>query len=154
MTPEQIDIRPCGARDIEGLLALWILAGSRPGATDTPAALRMRLRRDRDLFLVALDEGNVVGSVMGGWDGWRGQFYRLAVAPEYRRNGLGSRLVAMVEERLLARGVERIALAVVKDEPAAVAFWESRGYMADGTVERYACNFGLADRSRGLGHAE
>jgi ribosomal protein S18 acetylase RimI-like enzyme len=140
MTLEQIEIRPCRVRDIEGVLALWVLAASRPGATDTTAVLRMRLRRDRDLFLVALDGARVVGSVMGGWDGWRGQFYRLAVAPEYRRIGLASRVVTAVEERLRALGVKRIGLLVVKNEPAAVAFWKSRGYVGDRTVERYAKN--------------
>src|SRR2546430_9986278 len=52
------------------------------------------LERVPDLFLVAESGGRVVGSVVGGWDNWRGHVYRLAVHPAFRRRGLGRELAA------------------------------------------------------------
>ena len=49
--------------------------------------------RDPELFVVATDGSEVIGSLMGGWDGWRGNMYRLAVDPQHRRLGLARRLV-------------------------------------------------------------
>jgi GNAT superfamily N-acetyltransferase len=52
------------------------------------------------VLLVATAHGRIVGSVIGGWDGWRGNIYRLAVVPEYRRLGIARRLVKEVSRAL------------------------------------------------------
>ena len=78
-------------------------------------------------FPQSWDGTRLVGSLMGGWDGWRGQMYRLAVDPEYRRHGIARRLVQAVEARLEARGAERITSLVFVDEPGAAEFWQRAG---------------------------
>ncbi len=65
--------------DVKQVLELWRRAGAEPSVTDDPGALRRRLRRDRNLFVLAWDRGRLVGTLIGGWDGWRGHLYRLAV---------------------------------------------------------------------------
>src|SRR5438132_614588 len=77
----RILLRPCRARDVEQVLELWRRAAAEPSVTDAADALRQRLERDRDLFLLAWDRGRLVGTLIGGWDGWRGHLYRLAVEP-------------------------------------------------------------------------
>ncbi len=59
---------------------------------DTPSDLRKRTDRDPELFVVATD-GSEVRQPNEGWDGWRGNMYRLAVDPQHRRLGLARRLV-------------------------------------------------------------
>lgn len=49
-----------------------------------------------------------MGSVIAGWDGRRGSLYRLAVAPDYRRQGLGRRLLDVAEGRLASSGAARL----------------------------------------------
>ena len=134
---ERIHVRPCLARDIPGVLDLWVRAESMVSATDNAQALRARLRRDRELFLVAVDGAAVVGSIMGGWDGWRGNMYRLAVVPEHRRQGLAKRLVSEVERRMRDVGVERITALVVTGSPQALPFWRDAGYLLDDSVQRH-----------------
>ena len=80
----------------------------------------------------------IVGSVIGGWDGWRGNIYRLAVAPEARRHGAAAALVREVSARLAReKGARRITALVEKAHPDAVGFWESMA--SEGYILIRAC---------------
>ncbi len=126
-----IRLKECRDEDAAAVLALWRRAEAVPRPTDRPDALRQRIQHDDGLFLVAVDGDRVVGSLIGSWDGWRAGLARLAVDPEYRRRGIATRLVAEVERRQLALGAERSTIRVFHNEPGAVAFWTSLGYVAD-----------------------
>jgi len=121
-------IREARRAEVGSILELWKAAGSGPSVTDTPEHLRMLTEKNHDLFLVSEQGGRLVGSIIGGWDCWRGHIYRLAVHPDYRRRGLARRLTAEIERRLRAKGAIRIyALAATKQEMG-VKFWEAEGY--------------------------
>jgi ribosomal protein S18 acetylase RimI-like enzyme len=134
----EIELRPCRVADIDAVLGLWRRAGVVPLATDRPDALHRRLERDPDLFMLAWDGPTLVGSLMGGWDGFRGQMYRLAVHPAYRRRGIARALVEAVELELRRLGCERITSLVFKYEPGAPEFWRDVGYSPDPLIERHA----------------
>ena len=76
-----IAIRPCEIADIPSILQLWIDADTVTGPTDNAAAIKIRLQRDKQLFLLAVDGERVVGSLMGGWNGWRGDMARAGRTP-------------------------------------------------------------------------
>jgi len=137
-----VRIREARAEDVNAVLALWSASGIRPSMTDTPADLRRLAERVPDLFLVAESGGRVVGSVVGGWDNWRGHVYRLAVHPAFRRRGLGRELAAEIERRLRLLGARRI-YALASSE-AGVAFWASVGYERSGDTA-YVRIFARAD---------
>ena len=122
---------------MEQVLELWRRAAAEPSVTDAADALRQRLERDRDLFLLAWDRGRLVGTLIGGWDGWRGHLYRLAVEPGCRRSGIARRLVASVEVRLRKLGAVRIDGIVVKRNRAGSVFWRELGYRHHVEVARY-----------------
>jgi ribosomal protein S18 acetylase RimI-like enzyme len=122
------EIRTAAPADSGALLALWSRAGSNPTATDNPEALATLLAHDPGAVLVTVEAGQLVGSLIAAWDGWRGSFYRLAVDPERRRRGLATALLREGERRLRARGAIRLTAIVDATEREAEAFWASVGY--------------------------
>ncbi len=130
------DIRDAAPGDIPSVLDLW-RESAAPTSTDTAAALTSLLRRDPGALVVAESSGQIVGSVIAGWDGWRGSIYRLAVAPAYRRSGLGGRLLREAEHRLTALGTLRMHAIVAGSDSGAVAFWESTDWEHQGGQFRY-----------------
>lgn len=127
-------IRPARSEDIEEVLALWSVAEAEPTRTDDATSLELLLRHDPSSLLVAEVDGRPVGTVVSGWDGWRGSIYRLAVHPEYRRQGLARRLLSEAESRLTKLGAKRMQAIVVASDHRAVGFWEASGW--DGQVDR------------------
>lgn len=130
-------IRSAGVQDIETLLDLWSAAGSVPTVSDSPDGLARLLAADPEALLVAEVDGVVAGSLIAAWDGWRGSFYRLAVAPEQRRKGLARMLLREGERRLRERGAIRLTAIVADDEAGAMAFWRAAGYEPQGHRARF-----------------
>jgi ribosomal protein S18 acetylase RimI-like enzyme len=121
-------IRNATKEDIAAVLDLWAAADSSPSVSDSPDGLAMLLSADPEALLVAELDGVVVGSLIAAWDGWRGSFYRLAVLPERRREGLATMLLREGERRLCERGAARLAAIVAHEEEGAMAFWGAAGY--------------------------
>jgi ribosomal protein S18 acetylase RimI-like enzyme len=123
------------------VLAVWALANTLPSVTDDIESLRRLLAFDASAVLVADAGDDVVGSLILGWNGWRGSFYRLAVAPGHRRLGLATALVREGEHRLRGRGALRLDAIVAADEAAAMNFWRAAGYQRQNERSRFVLNF-------------
>ncbi len=116
--------------DYNSILHLWqsIEKGVHVGRSDTPAEIEKKIGRDPDLFLVAELDGDIIGSVIGGFDGRRGLIYHLAVAAAIRGMGIGSRLMAEVESRLRAKGCLKCYLLVTVDNSEVEDYYLHRGW--------------------------
>ena len=129
-----IPIRPAVTGDLAAVLQLWQEAAD-PTSTDTDSALRALVEHDRDALMVAEESGRIVGTVIAGWDGWRGSVYRLVVAPDFRRSGLGRHLVEAAERRLAELGAQRTQAVVVGSDSRAMGFWSATEWrLQDGQV--------------------
>lgn len=123
--------------DVPAVLELWATTrsdhASRDDRTedvehlvvDSPAAL-----------LVAERNGEIVGTLIAAWDGWRGNMYRLAVREDQRRAGIGLALTRAGEEYLHQRGARRVTALVAFDDEVAGRFWDSAGYPQDREIGR------------------
>jgi ribosomal protein S18 acetylase RimI-like enzyme len=127
-------IRPFHEDDTEAIVALWEACELTRPWNDPRKDVARKLRVQREWFLVAEEEGQIVGSVMAGYDGHRGWVNYLAVAPERRRGGLARKLMTEVERRLGEAGCPKINLQVRGTNEAALGFYERLGYARDDVV--------------------
>jgi ribosomal protein S18 acetylase RimI-like enzyme len=138
---ENVTIRPARTTDISGVLSVWERARSDAASTPDDAESVSRLiEHTEDALLVAEFEGELVGVLVAGWDGWRGNMYRLAVLPWVRRRGIARRLVEAGHERLRAKGARRVTALVAHAEEEATGLWRATGYQLDEQLSRFVRN--------------
>jgi ribosomal protein S18 acetylase RimI-like enzyme len=126
-------VRTAGHVDIPAVLAIWEQARSPAAVTrDDDAAIEWLLERDPEALLIAELGDTAVGALVAGWDGWRGNMYRLAVLEAHRRRGVARMLVDEAHRRLAARGARRVTALVAPGEDEAIGLWEAMGYARDG----------------------
>jgi ribosomal protein S18 acetylase RimI-like enzyme len=136
-----VEVRAATDADIDAVVAVWAEARSRAAQTpDDPAVVQQLLDRDPGALLVADSDGEVIGVLIAGWDGWRGNVYRLAVLPSHRREGIARELVDAGHERLRAQGARRVTALVGGEEGAAHRLWRALGYQRDEFVHRFVRN--------------
>ncbi|HVC70894.1 MAG TPA: GNAT family N-acetyltransferase [Acidimicrobiales bacterium] len=121
-------LRRGNTADVPAVLALWVDAGTHRTSTDDTDAVKGLVARDHEALLIAEIDGRMVGTLIAGWDGWRGNLYRLAVVPDVRRRGIAAALVAEAERRFRSLGCRRVTALVVDADPHAVEFWTAVGY--------------------------
>jgi ribosomal protein S18 acetylase RimI-like enzyme len=137
------DFRAAAAADIEALLGLWLEAAendSRPA--DTRDAVEALLRRDPAAVILAEHGGELAGSVIAGWDGWRAHLYRLAVRPAWRRQGVGTALLTAAEQRFRSLGAARIDAMVLDHNDLGQALWRAAGYRRQADWRRWVKELG------------
>ena len=128
-------IRVAAADDVDAVLELWRRADTAPSATDDPESVERVVASGQ--VLVAEADGQIVGTLIATFDGWRGNMYRLAVDPRHRREGVARALVARGEQLLVERGARRISALVLSGEDHATEFWSAAGYELQTGIARY-----------------
>jgi ribosomal protein S18 acetylase RimI-like enzyme len=127
-----MEIRVFEESDERDVVALWKHVFAYPEPRNDPAAvIRQKMAAQRDLFFVAVADGKVVGTVMGGYDGHRGWIYSLAVDSARRRQKLGTALIRHVEKALAERGSPKVNLQVLPSNAGAIEFYEKLGYCVE-----------------------
>lgn len=123
-----MEIRVFRQDDFEEVITLWERCDLLRPWNDPEMDIERKLNYDPDLFLVAEVGGEVVGSVMGGYDGHRGSAYYLGVHPDYRGRGIANALINRLEKKLIARGCPKIQLMVREDNDTVIEMYEKLGY--------------------------
>lgn len=107
---------------------LWLRSeGVELGSADEPPALEAFLNRNPGLSLVALQAGEVIGTVLCGHDGRRGLIHHLAVDSGRQRQGIGRQLLESGLRALSAAGIQKCHLLVFKTNKGGMAFWRAVG---------------------------
>lgn len=121
-------IREFETCDYEKVVELWKNSGLvlRPG--DELEGIKLKLERDSDLFLIAEEDHEIVGVVMGAWDGRRGWINHLAVKPDHQRRGIGISLIQELEKRLTQKGARKVNAQIYRSNAKSIEFFKSAGY--------------------------
>jgi len=117
-------------KDLQAITTLWQNSGPGIGLgrSDSEDELVKKLKRDPELFLVAEQNGRLVGAVLGGFDGRRGLVYHLAVDASRQKMGIGTALMDELERRLHNLGCIRGYLLVKYGNEDANRFYQQRGW--------------------------
>ncbi len=118
----------------QALIALWTECGLAVPQNDPNKDIDRKLQVGADLFLLGVEDGEVVASVMGGYEGHRGWINYLAVKLSHQRKGYGQAMMAAVETRLREKGCPKINLQVRSTNTAVIAFYDALGYGNDNVV--------------------
>ncbi len=119
--------------DYDPVIRLWIACGLIKNAGQATQEQLLDFCENGTFLLYNDDSGRIIGTVMGAWDGWRGWIYKLAVAEERRRKGVGTQLLSEVTRRLRGKGARIIRAYVESQNAASLALFKRQGYelMAD-----------------------
>lgn len=110
-------------------VALWKAAGLSIKSSDSYEEIARKLERDPELFLAAVDQdGRLVGTVIGAFDGRRAWVYHLAVEPALQGRGIGTALMQELERRLQNIGVIKVNLHVENWNSSVKGFYRRLGY--------------------------
>ncbi len=129
-----MQIRCYAPPDEEAVVRLWHGCGLTRPWNDPRKDIARKLGEHPELFLVGTVDGVLMASIMIGYEGHRGWVNYLAVAPVYRQQAIGRRLMAEAEQRLTALGCPKLSLMVRSSNAAVVAFYERLGYVQDDVV--------------------
>ncbi len=133
-TADGVVVRAYAPRDAESVVALWRACGLTRPQNDPHKDIARKLKVNPEWFFVAERGGEIVGTVMAGYEGHRGWINYLGVAPAWQRGGLGRRLMDEAEARLRAAGCPKINLQVRPDNRVAIAFYERIGFAVEGAI--------------------
>lgn len=105
-------VRIMTIEDYEGVYALWkkIKGFGIRSIDDSKEGVARFLKRNPTTSVVAEKDGRIVGSILCGHDGRRGCLYHVCVDEDYRRHGIGKRMVVFAMKALKEEKINKVSL--------------------------------------------
>lgn len=100
-------------------------------------SLRQELDNPLSLWLTAVEDGTVIGYIGAQTVLGEADMMNLAVKPDFRRCGIGERLVSELIERLKEIGANCLLLEVRSSNQSAIALYEKMGFSQVGRRKNY-----------------
>lgn len=129
-----MNIRTFSEADRTAVIELWKACELTRPWNDPDLDISRKLTVQPELFLIGELQGEVVASVMGGYDGHRGSVFYLAVSPRHQGQGFGRLLMAKIEELLVAMGCPKLNIAVRTSNEKVLSFYRKEGYSTDDVI--------------------
>ena len=125
-----IEYRVMTIEDYDGVYHVWDSSPEMSINTtdDSREGIAKFIRRNPETSFVALDGEKVVGVILAGHDGRRGNIEHMTVLPEYRKQRIAATLVDRCLEAMDREGIAKVFLLAYKLNTGANAFWESVGF--------------------------
>lgn len=130
MKKDNIEIRSMTMRDFDAVHKLWMTIhgfGIR-SVDDSKEGVERFLLRNPGLSVVALCNGEVVGSILCGHDGRRGCFYHVCVREDMRRQGIGKAMATKAMRSLQEEHINKVNLVAFTSNAVGNQFWHEEGW--------------------------
>lgn len=136
---DEVRIQPMTVNDYDEVRALWMTISGFGIRTldDSPADIRRFILRNPTTSVVARIGNRIVGSILCGSDGRQGALYHVCVAREFRRKGIGTRMVGYCMQQLKLMGINKVSLIAFTKNDAGNAFWKQIGWIRKTDVNYY-----------------
>ena len=123
-------VRIMTIEDYEGVYALWkkIKGFGIRSIDDSKEGVARFLKRNPTTSVVAEKDGRIVGSILCGHDGRRGCLYHVCVDEDYRRHGIGKRMVVFAMKALKEEKINKVCLIAFAQNNVGNAFWNTIGW--------------------------
>ena len=92
---------------------------------DNLKQFKLFLKINPNLSILAEDDGKIIGTALGSFDGRRGYIQKLVVSKNWRGKGFGKKLLESVVKKLHAVGAKYIPISCEKEM---IPFYESSGF--------------------------
>ena len=141
MLTEQISIRVMTMEDYEKVHNLWMeISGfGIRSIDDSQEGVERFIKRNPTTSMVAFCGEELVGSILCGHDGRRGCLYHVCVKENYRKHGIGQKLVNACLEALKAEHINKVNLIAFKKNEVGNRFWKGLGWTYRDDVNYYEC---------------
>lgn len=123
-------VRIMTIEDYEGVYALWkkIKGFGIRSIDDSKEGVARFLKRNPTTSVVAEKDGRIVGSILCGHDGRWGCLYHVCVDEDYRRHGIGKRMVVFAMKALKEEKINKVSLIAFTENDIGNAFWNTIGW--------------------------
>ena len=128
-------IRNYHQSDIESVISLWTEVFNPVQHHNNPkVAINMKIKNNDNLFFIAEEKNQIIGTIISGFDGHRGWLYSLAVHPDYRRKGIGTTLVKKALDELKKLGCLKVNLQIYSNNKNVKDFYEKNGFLIEDRI--------------------
>lgn len=138
---EKIEIRVMTMGDYDAVHTLWmgIHGFGIRSIDDSKEGVERFVKRNPTTSMVAEVNGNLVGAILCGHDGRRGCLYHVCVQENYRKHGIGKKLVNACLAALREEKVNKVNLIAFQKNEVGNRFWKSLDWDFREDVNYYEC---------------
>jgi len=116
----------------EQVIELWNSVFDIKDARNKPGlVIDKKVSVQDDLFFVAREGDQVIGTIMAGYEGHRGWIYSMAVKPEKHKMNVGTTLLKHAEKELKKLGCVKINLQIFQYNESVKDFYLKNGYSVE-----------------------
>ncbi len=130
-----MNIRNYNASDKNSVVSLWKkVLNPQKSHNDPNTAIDMKTKQNDGLFFVAIENHQIIGTIIAGFDGHRGWLYSLAVHPQHCWKGIGTQLVKKAIVELKKLGCLKVNLQINSENQEVVEFYKKNGFLIEDRI--------------------
>lgn len=145
---EKMNIVPFDLEKYDEVYALWMRTKNMGfnNVDDSFDGIKKLVMKNPLTCFMAEENGKIIGTVLAGNDGRRGYVYHLCVDENFRKQGIGKKMMDTMIDGMKKEGISKVALVVFAYNDSANAFYEKIGFIKRDDL--FYRNISLVDLTR------